>query len=384
MQSEGAKAETDTTLDNTPYGLDPTFLATSDLYEGFLRPETWYSPEERLSIPLDFSNPKGPSRLHIPLGFFPHGHLARKGGTSAQHIVKSRRQHFVAFIDPSCSATQAHRMVAYLREGGFLDGQTKEVSVETMLFNVEHQMLALLKMVFTWQIGGSITWDYTLMPVPLDLYSNPAQSPLEMICIVLLVLFVLTELYQVFQVLRGLKFDYFTGFGNWLDWVHMLFLAFTFSRWFVLVSTHRAAITKPEATAVLADAGAAARLFEVDNQRVQEWLAFQEDVHAVGRQRQIYSALAGISCLLFVFRLLKSFDFQSKLSVVSKILRYSGNDQLHFFCLSAIIWVSFSLGTVLAFGHQFESASTFSGASQMWYGPRPFVQLPCSLHLCQI
>ena len=35
---------------------------------------------------------------------------------------------------------------------------------------------------------------------------------------------------------------------------------------------------------------------------------------------------------------------QPKMSMVSKTLKYSGYDQLHFFCLFAIIWITFCWG----------------------------------------
>ena len=51
---------------------------------------------------------------------------------------------------------------------------------------------------------------------------------------------------------------------------------------------------------------------------------------------------------------------------VSRIMRYSGYDQLHFVCLVTIIWLGVCTGTVVAFGASWDKASSLGAAAQMW------------------
>ena len=359
--SEGADASSKALLDGSPFGLDPVFLATSDLYDGTLLPDHYYQPAERLAVPLDFAKPDGPSRLHIPMGFFPHGFGTDK-------LTASRENHFLQFIDASCSGTQAHRMVGVLRDGGFLDEKTKEVSVETVLLNVEHKFLVKMRMLFTWQIGGDVSWDYTVMPMPLSLYAGDHQRVLEGFTLFLTACYILAEIHQLTTAWRSRSVNqYFQSYANWLDTVHLSMLVCCIVSWDSLVRAHEAAIKMPAATAVLADPGASARLFQVNAERVNTWLAFVDALTEIAEQRRLYSALASTTCLVFVFRLIKDVNFQPKVSMVGKILLLSGYDQLHFLVLTAIIWISFCVGSVMAFGHQFEAFTTIGRAAQLWW-----------------
>ena len=170
-------------------------------------------------------------------------------------------------------------------------------------------------------MGGSIEWDYSLRPVPLELYAHQQQYALELLVFIVTICYLLTEINQIQQCLRSRALhEYFGGLGNVLDLMHLGFLIATVVFWRNLVTAHAEYVKMPNATAVLADPSAAARFFEVDGQRVQTWLTFLQNVSAVADQRRLYSAIVGSTCLLFVFRFIKDLDFQPKMSMVSKIL----------------------------------------------------------------
>lgn len=224
---------------------------------------------------------------------------------------------------PACRTIHTCIYTQALRDGGFLDGQTKEVVVEATLLNLEFEFLVAMRLAFTWQVGGSITWDYAVRPLPLDLYAGGGQAALEVVCVILGVIYLAAELQQMLVCVRAQR-NYFTDPGNWIDGCHLALLVLTGVSWRRLLAAHHAAVAVPLVTSVLADPEAAARLFEVDNARAHTWLAFQEGVAGVAAERAVYAAVGGTCCLLFVLRLLKDLDFQPKTALVSRLVCLCG------------------------------------------------------------
>ena len=158
-------------LAGEPFGSDPVLMSTSSIYNGKVTFGSAYRAAE-----------KGPSKFfEVPLGFFNHSYDAIRGLLKPPALIRSdRAAQFLVFLDERATWSHASDMIAYLREGGFIDGQTEAVSVEFVTYNNNGNVFAHVTVSFTWDRGGGIAWDYSMRTAPGPPIYSAATSPLQM------------------------------------------------------------------------------------------------------------------------------------------------------------------------------------------------------------
>jgi hypothetical protein len=129
-------------LDPSFYGSDPAFIPTSSLYRGDIRPEQFYTSSER-------RNDSG----RVPYGFFPHfydqtSHMNK----SSKYVVKREALSFKVFFTERLSAAAAQRMLTFMIDGGFVDTQTQEISVQFATLNSRLNMFSLVTLTFSFLV----------------------------------------------------------------------------------------------------------------------------------------------------------------------------------------------------------------------------------------
>ena len=111
-------------------------------------------------------------------------------------------------------------------DGKFLSEETTRVNVRFVTFNANLNTFSFVKFEFNWQVGGTISWDYFVRTVKMDIYDprwDNIQFAAEIICIIMLGINVLLELRDIFVAIRTYKMnDYFSEPGNWFDWAHFV------------------------------------------------------------------------------------------------------------------------------------------------------------------
>jgi hypothetical protein len=144
-------------LDPTPYGRDPVFTTTSSLYSGDLAVSDYYQVSE---LALDMNG-----ELSSPYGFFPHFYDAMNfdGENSSvvgknlslkdpTLIVPELANEFKLYFDERLDYHQADRMLTYMKDGGFIDDHTQEISVEMNTLNPEFGFFSTFRFMFYFQV----------------------------------------------------------------------------------------------------------------------------------------------------------------------------------------------------------------------------------------
>jgi hypothetical protein len=122
------------------FGIDPVFAAFSSLYDGKLNPFDFYKKNEFTSSVN-------------PYGFFPHTYDGQKGANKPlKEVVPEISDDFLLFFDEHVTSVRASKMIAYIRDGNFIDEQTSEITIEMNTINARNNLLCKTVFTFTWQV----------------------------------------------------------------------------------------------------------------------------------------------------------------------------------------------------------------------------------------
>ena len=171
--------------------------------------------------------------------------------------------------------------------------------------------------------------------------------------------------------------DYVSDFFNWIDWLHIILMWFAciyyYLRW-DLTSNFEMKLRYPvlfygpqyegsaanNATTVTKPA--VARMFRTNSQNEYEFLQFLDKISVLGLVNQRYITISGVALVMFLFRILKSMDFQEHMGLVTLTINTAASDLLHFMMLFFFVFCGYSWTGFLLFGHQFEGMSTVANA----------------------
>jgi hypothetical protein len=138
--------------DSAPYGMDPAFLSASTIYDGKLSIADYYNGSEVKTVVTAFSS-GSTFTDQVPYGFFPHQY---DGGTGLEKdpalISPQHRDTFKLYFDGILTLAQANSMVAYMQEGGFIDGSTERIAIEMITFNVDLNLFSVFTVFFQWEV----------------------------------------------------------------------------------------------------------------------------------------------------------------------------------------------------------------------------------------
>jgi len=350
--------------DTAPFGRDPVLMPTSSIYDGKLAPEEFYQDSERFRTKIEVEKADGTVVLEdvltTAIPFFPHGYDQQTGQEKAKDkMFRKRSQHekFNVYLDSRVTETQAKRMLAFMNEGSFIDGFTKQIDVQMVTFNTNVNLFASLIFTFYWETGGGITWDFKLQTVFVDIYrgaKGQAQLILEIVCVIFLAANCVYEMRDIFIGIRVMKpLQYFMDPMNVFDWFHLIMMWVGWILW-ALYYQRASTFEMNAAYPVLADPGAKARLFVTDAENEKIFLEFVHEIQSASDALAQYVAVSSICVLLFVIRVLKNLDFQPRMGLVTRTLASATSDLLHFAFLFFIVFFGYAMVGHLLFGHQFE------------------------------
>jgi len=355
-------------IDGTPTGMDPTYIATSSVYNGKLDVTQYYSMFERLNNTKQVVRngvPFSITSASTPIGFFPHQYdQLKRAEKPTKEVWERDRNKFKAYLDGRASAEQIQAYYGYLRDGKFIDAETNTVEVELVTFNSQLNMFLYLSHIFTWKAGGSIAWDYQSQTVFMDLYT--AKDPtggrfgLEIFVIILLIINVCLEIRDMLFALRKFQvLGYFSSYGNWFDWLHFGFMTAGWIFWF----SHHAK-TKDfnilQSYPVLADTTSPSRYFATNSTEEYKFLEFVQTVKDRSGDFAYYTAITGICVVFFMMRVLKALDFQPRMGMITRTITTALPDLFHFTGMFLIVFVGYAICGTLCFGHQMDTMADVS------------------------
>ena len=359
--ADSVKCHRSSALNGAPMGVDPVFMPSSALFDGHLQPTDFYNPDE-LS---EASNA-------LPMLFYPHSYDQTARAPKPENMVMpSQQDKFKVYFDERLTQAQARQLLTALKDGKFYqDGLTKKMSVELVTYNANAKMFVKFLLWFEWEHTGEAGWDFDMKSFAVDLYSDASsvfydsvvRILLEVLCIGMLVVNIGAEVYELWQeaLVFRLK-SYVTNLFNYIDWISFAFQIGAWAVWYdyVLVAQRFKIETSYR---ILQNPGAQARFFATSPEEEHRFLVLQEDLSSLGQQVKLYSTLSGMAVALFIFRMLKSLDFQPRMGLVTRTIAAAAIDLLHFMLLFGIVFFGYAMVGVIVFGHQFKGMSTISEA----------------------
>lgn len=111
-----------------PFGSDPVFVQSSSLYNSALKASDYYTTDELNS-------------LGVPFGFFP--------SPDDPYV-------FNVCIDINADQSRANATLTYLRDGFFLDAQTKTLTFEIVTYNANLRLFSSISVAMAFSTSGEI------------------------------------------------------------------------------------------------------------------------------------------------------------------------------------------------------------------------------------
>lgn len=183
---------------------------------------------------------------------------------------------------------------------------------------------------------------------------------LEIILVTFFVVNIGIECWDIVElVLSSKSLDYFLDPFNFLDWIHFTFMGLTIGWWFRMINLV-SAIQMKTSYNILLDPTSSMRPFLTNAAEEHAYLHFQDQIKDISQKLTTYTTFAGISSTLFVFRQLKSLDFQERIGLVTRTLTAASSELLHFFILFGLVFFGYAVVGTMLFGHQSELMSTLS------------------------
>jgi hypothetical protein len=132
-----------THVSREPYGYDPVFLTASSMYDSYI--------DERRSTYYEDRNPNQVRNdTNQPYGF----HQVELNGDSRMRSVQGV---FPVVFDINLDQNAAVSRLSYLKEGYYLDGQSKEVDMRMLMYSGVNDLYAYIRFDFTFEDSGLIT-----------------------------------------------------------------------------------------------------------------------------------------------------------------------------------------------------------------------------------
>ncbi|EKX37118.1 hypothetical protein GUITHDRAFT_116695 [Guillardia theta CCMP2712] len=398
-------------FDPTPFGYDPSFMSFSPYYNPRIPPEKFYAPSERHVI----YSQTGSSKLSFPIGFFPHkydsnyfdkdndGFISEEEAAKtisdftaalkdAKVIIPSEADTFKLFFDERLTQKLAQTMIRFMQDGSFIDSKTAEVRVEFLTYNAPKNIFAIYEFTFQWLETGRIPWNDKVNSFSVDFFANSSLGALQIflftVIVIILVINCFFEAADLIGEIRQYNLTtYLSHPFNWVDWTHLLFMWGTVitciihyqdCRNFRMKTNYpilyygpqyeyprRAEISGVQIGTsfelpLVKSATAQARHFRTNNQVEAEFLQLVKQGKQISDSMSVYSFFAGVSIVLFVFRMLKGLDFQERMGLVTRTIARAAGDLWHFILLFGIVLFGYAVVGNMLFGHQYEGMKDLS------------------------
>ncbi|CAK9007247.1 Short transient receptor potential channel 2 homolog (TrpC2) (Transient receptor protein 2) (TRP-2) (bTrp2) [Durusdinium trenchii] len=240
------------------------------------------------------------------------------------------------------------------------DVQRLEVSMIT--YNAHYGLLTYTGVHFWFLRGGRFHKRLELTSVFVNsaqpVAENTLASAFSLIWAVLLLWVFIAEVREIGQIVRNADTSWYRaileeyiGFSNAVDWISFI-IATVVAAIFVALAIQTAQLQATLRDLLLgAGNGREARAASVKN--------FFAEYEATYSQESTYRLMLSAYPLMLILRLLKSFDAQPRLAVITETLREASQDMLHFsLALSAMV-VCLCLDAVLLFGRDIEDLGNF-------------------------
>ena len=369
----GPECASESGLDLSPYGIDPVFLHTSaDLFDESLAQEyakyhgvklygqrsnftanctppscgTHYSAEE--------VNERG-----APYGFF-------------HEKLEGHDDGFAVFFDVNANEAQASNLLKYVKDGFFIDDDTRTMAVSTVTYNAGLGVFSYFHCDFEFSPGGSIVVSSQVQTLSVENYKGDHLDNFRVACEVLFlgitlyhVVLECHEMWACFQTTRSVS-GYFQSAWNYIDVLSIALQIVCISLWVHLNFDLADSFSVKSRYKVYADLKAEARFLRLsdDGAGLRAVASKFAEVAAMSDVLITYNTLFGLNLVLLLSIFFKNVDFQPRLGVVTRTLFIALTDLSHFFVVLSVVFVAYSAIGYILFGGQIEMFSTMQSTME--------------------
>ncbi|CAK9054539.1 unnamed protein product [Durusdinium trenchii] len=269
-------------------------------------------------------------------------------------------------MEDGCSQLAAkNRSVCYCQscdQWPWIREDVQRLEVSMITYNAHYGLLTYTGVHFWFLRGGRFHKRLELTSVFVNsaqpVAENTLASAFSLIWAVLLLWVFIAEVREIGQIVRNADTSWYRaileeyiGFSNAVDWISFI-IATVVAAIFVALAIQTAQLQATLRDLLLgAGNGREAYMELVKN--------FFAEYEATYSQESTYRLMLSAYPLMLILRLLKSFDAQPRLAVITETLREASQDMLHFsLALSAMV-VCLCLDAVLLFGRDIEDLGNF-------------------------
>lgn len=269
-----------------------------------------------------------------------------------------KKNKYIAFFYPNTPAAVTKQHVKYLRAGGWIDEQTKEVKVKSMLLNAEvgRPRLEQLNIVFRFSRGGGVFARMSLESIFLKVWNGRNSMAADFLFTVMLITVTYIEFTEVKKA-WGLNQFYPHLRKPWTVLENLI----VFFGWCVLLGYacqySYLADVKKDLDGINADG---------KKDTPAEISVLGEELH-VSADKMVYFTswfriLQAEYHLILMFRFFTAFNSQPRLGVITSTLEASIIDIIHFLIVMLPTFMAYAISGCFIFGRRMKEFSTFNAA----------------------
>jgi hypothetical protein len=376
---------------STAFGVDPTFVVGSQVYDPLVQSLLCCRPEEGAVVNVtnasspaaaDSGNDAAADDLGEGGGAFAvvDGAYYRKSELNEKGIplgfyhktLGSRADGFSVLIDVNLRESQFNRVVGYLEDGFYLDKYTKELTAELLTYNSMGRYFTYTKITFKFSEGGNIIVRYSIdLAKPQPYWYGDAQGEQEhygrIIAESMFCLLVLATAWGEFMELVSIMWktgsakQYFASAWNFIDLVSIGLHISCIALWIAQLVAMQEFDTEARYD-IYKDITQDARMLELKDSgtHLETFVSGVVDsFDAIITIQGAYATMNGINIFLCLLRFLKCCDFQPRMGVVTRTLSLAFQDLAHFIALLLIILFLYATMGTIVFGSKIEQFSTY-------------------------
>jgi hypothetical protein len=327
------------TFETQPYGADPVFMSTSQLYDDSLNQKDYYDPTNF----ADVSSVTG-----MPFGFTSH--------EGVYHV----------YLDASMDENKINKVVKMMEEGFYIDKQASELKVRVLIFNGDEKVFGFASFGFIFRRTGPLSINPEFTTFRLPNYSGSMGRTRLVLELLVLICVVINLLAEVLSIGKSGFFAYFSDGWNYADLGNLILMIILFASWWHFYQSMSISFAPEPRYYVYDDVKANARYLKLnysdaapgEPEEFFRMLKMFEDVETVASYYTSYAGTTTVSLMIMMLRLIKMLDFQPRMGLVTRTVSAALNDLGHFFGLFTLVFVGLASIAYLNFGRSLEKFSS--------------------------
>lgn len=332
-----------------PFGVDATFVTTSDLYRATNQWRDFYSEDEMRDADAG-----------LPFGFF------YNGGCN-----DCTCEDFPVVFPVKMNMTRMGQFATYLSEGNYIDDFTSKIDFQIPVLNYEMGKIVLIHVTFERADFSGWSMDYDITAVTLDLYDwhwhgsfmDTLRHVLEILFLVVFLDLLRVELKEIYETYQetGQVVGYLFNLGNLLDWVSYTMMLGTFYEWYqYCIMVNHFTSTDDMVYDKFYENDMAVGRFMKSTEGLANFQHMMENLVELAELRYTYATMLCWTLLLVCLQTIKALDFHPRMGLITKTIQGGLIDLIFFMLLFITINGIYAFMGVIIFGDISEYFTHFS------------------------